>query len=202
MRRDVLARALARVLVQPVVDAVQRRHHPTGGAGDPLAGLGVDDEELEKAGDVGAFPVAVHIGFGDADGAAGEGPGGQLPVLQDHFGVRTGRLAGHQDLAAFGSGHAERAALQVHGRRQHQLRLGGEPPHDIGEILRVQPDRLVRRVACMVPGDAQRTTLLQPAPPGLSTSGSFTGRRRSAMVAEACGRRRRRAGAETRTLQP
>ena len=29
----------------------------------------VDEEKLEKCGDVRAFPIAIHIGFGHADGA-------------------------------------------------------------------------------------------------------------------------------------
>ena len=45
---------------------------------DPLARLDVDDEKLQETGDVGAFPVAVHVGFGHADRAGAEGAAGQV----------------------------------------------------------------------------------------------------------------------------
>ena len=126
-----------------MADALDGVDQPAGAAGDPLAGLDIDDEEFEEAGDVGAFPVAVHVGFGDADGAAGKGAAGQAPVVAGPLRrPDPGALPPTRTARPSGMRHLQRAARQVHGRRQHHARSTGEATCDLPEIFSRQAHRL------------------------------------------------------------
>ena len=104
-----------------------------------LAGLAVDDEQLEEGGDVGAFPVAVDVGFGNADGAAGKGAAGQASNCACTSSASgPGALPPTISVRPSGMRTFRNALRQRHCRRQHHARLGRQPGGDALKVRLVQ----------------------------------------------------------------
>ena len=165
MRRNVLARAAAGVLVQPVMHAVNGRHHPARGAGDGFARLDIDDKKLKETRDIGAVPVAVHVGFGNADRAAGKGPRRQFPVLEGDFRIGARRLADDQDLAQVGKRDLERTALEIERRRQHHAGLGGQAAGELAAVGEQggAPSRMASSGPTAAPSSSSAGTISPPS---------------------------------------
>ncbi len=117
MCRDVLARTRPRIVVQPMAQALYGIDKPVGAAGKIFADLFIDDEEFEEGGNIGAVPIAIHVGFGNADRAAGKGSARQVPVVQDKRGIRAGLLAAHFEDVPVRRGDRQSAAGKMGAQR-------------------------------------------------------------------------------------
>src|SRR5262245_53775215 len=94
--------------------ALDRIEDPARATRKPFAHLGVNNEEFENTGYVRALPITVDIGFCHSDGAAGEGPPRQVPIVQNDMSVRAGRIASHDNRATIRHANIERSSSQVH----------------------------------------------------------------------------------------
>jgi len=113
VRVDVAAAAATRVAVEQVLHAVQQRAPPAA-VDRRLDRLAVGDEHLQQLHQVGRAPVLVDKAFGEADVAAAQRGGADLPVAQPHRAARLVRgTAAEMRLLAVGQLQFERAAAQL-----------------------------------------------------------------------------------------
>ena len=111
--------------------------HPT--AGEALSDFRIDHEQFQETGHIGTVPIAVHVGLGDADGAAAEGAaGGELLVypafdthLRDLLNPAAGcadRGLGHEPTLVGPTDPEQRAQLAPPGAHHSTVATAGGVP--------------------------------------------------------------------------